>query len=71
MVGDYKSSLDLESMLVDQALDNVMTLPEALHEVMSMQKGQCDEIQKQEFFLQQLQVSYWKFRFSAPPYLIN
>ena len=52
----YTSSIDLEGILVDTAIDNVMNLPQAFNEVVEMQKDQSNEIQRQQLILKNMQV---------------
>lgn len=52
----YASSIDLEGIMVDNAIDNVMNLPQAFNEVVEMQKDQSNEIQRQQLILKNMQV---------------
>ena len=51
-----ESSLDLQGELVDQAVENILTLPQVVQEVFSHQQEQVDELQKQKNILKQVQV---------------
>lgn len=51
----YASSIDLEGIMVDNAIDNVMNLPQAFNEVVEMQKDQSNEIQRQQLILKTMQ----------------
>ncbi|KAL5004694.1 hypothetical protein ScPMuIL_018150 [Solemya velum] len=49
------SSLQLEGAMMEQALDNVMSLPQVVDEVRQNQRGQSSEIHKQQQILKILQ----------------
>ncbi|CAH1796757.1 unnamed protein product [Owenia fusiformis] len=48
-------SLELEGKMVDTAIENVLSLPQVVSEVASMQKDQTDEVQRQTDILEQLE----------------
>lgn len=50
------SSLDMESKMVDQALDSVENLPDTVSEAVLMHKDQSTEIQRQHAILDTLRV---------------
>ncbi|XP_021358925.1 uncharacterized protein LOC110453984 isoform X2 [Mizuhopecten yessoensis] len=52
------SSLQLESQLVDKAIDNLMTLPQVFTEVVESKKSQSAEIELQQLNLVTLQKEY-------------
>ena len=51
------SSIDLEGEMVDNAIDNVISLPCAFSEVVECQKDQSNEIQRQQEMLNTLKVN--------------
>ncbi|XP_069137026.1 coiled-coil domain-containing protein 122-like [Argopecten irradians] len=54
------SSLELESQMVDQAIGNLMTLPQAFNEVVESKRSQSAEIELQQQNLETVQKEYEK-----------
>ena len=56
LVASQGAGDSLEGLLVEKALQDMMTLPQAVTEVASKTKGQSEELSKQRQLLKQLQV---------------